>query len=345
MVSSIFSCASPCSMLREKYAEVLARDSKLKQELAALEKRAQQAAKTTGREGTKLRKAALEAAAELEGRLKIGQIQAKLEQLVAKYPILAEHKLDSEALKRILAKADNIDHAKGQLLEEIAAKRVEKILKSKEAVADLLGKDINAKLEFIPGHAVTDKAGKQFTDGMIVFRQKDGSLRVVGIVESKAGRASSRGLGRSYKSLKKMSPEELKEARDYAIDLLRDKRPKLANLSKEQILKRHRKEVEKIMNDLPRAEAGQVRKDIERLVPNIDDKTTTVMINGKPEQVIGGQRSTRILGVAPSDVNLEGLSAKLADEKLNFGRLDVDIDQTSVKALAKEIIQISKGGP
>jgi hypothetical protein len=338
----IFSCSSPCSMFREKYAEALARDPNLKKELAALEQRAQAAAKATGQEGSKLRQAAAEAAVELEGRLKISKIQATLEQLVAKYPILAEHKLDAGALQRVLAKADNIDHAKGQLLEEFAAKRMEKLLTSKDEITKLLGKEVNAKLEFIPGHTITDKAGKQFTDGMIVFRQKDGTLRVVGIIESKAGRASSRGLGKSYKSLKDMNPEEFKEAQEVAIELLRDKRPKLANLSNEQLLKNHGKEVEKLMKDLPSAEAGQVRKDIERLVPNVDDKTTTVMINGKPEQVVGGQRSTRILGVAPSDVNLDTLASKLSDDKLNFGRLDVDIDQKQVKALAEDIIQIGK---
>ena len=366
----IFTCASPCEELAAKYAEIFAKDEKLTAELTALDSRAKGAAQemaNAGGDASKLAEAeqlankVKEDAAALEARLlirkahpeikSVTEIESTLSALGPKYKILQDAGLDAAAVERVLAKSGNLDHLKGQLLEELLASRVKSKLGTVAGKAELeakladqfAGKD----LEFIEGYRITDATGQQLTDGMIVAKEGE-HYRVAAVFESKAGRASSRGLGYSYKALSELTEEQIRVLRMEAIEELRAPGGPMAGLTTAEIEKLP-DQIEKMMKTLAKGEAGQIRKDIERLVPNAGEKVTTILKDGKPFEVTAGQRSTKAFGVLPADVSGARLTAKLQEKVvidgtvknigLNFEAINLDIQQKELVELAKDLAE------
>ena len=101
--------------------------------------------------------------------------------------------LDAAAITRILRRGPNVEAAKGQLLEEIAAVKVRNMLLDSAGKMKLAGKYAGEALEFVPSHRLRDSQGRQLTDGVIGFWEGD-TFRIVTVIESKAGRTAAEGL-------------------------------------------------------------------------------------------------------------------------------------------------------
>jgi hypothetical protein len=353
----LFTCSSPCTILRDRYGAILAKNEDMANKVADLERRATDAtekakkamevgdaaaraeaetlANTVKREATALEK-------DLRALLAADRapaVHAAIQALAARFPILGTLSLDVKAVERILQKAPNLGHMKGQILEELLARRIPSLLADAAQRAKLAGeKAAQQTLEFIEGHRITSMKRKQFTDGVLAIHHPDGSWEVVTIFESKAGRGAFRGLERSGKSLAKMTEEELKQLREVAIEELIEKHPELESLSIAEIEKAHAKEIDRIMKDIPRTESGQIRRDIERLIPEEGETTTPIRIDGEPAQVSGSLQKTRIVGVLPSDVSVGDLPGRLKKEGLQFQALDMDITAKDLNSLAGEIL-------
>jgi hypothetical protein len=354
----IFSCASPCTWMREKFASLLGPDitlegetTTLRQQYLAFEERAAAAAKQVElAKGPEELAKAQEVADALEKE--IGAFNTKLTREMRgrqidtavqvlgqdkRFAILQSAGLDRAAVERVLAKAGNLDQMKGQLLEELLANRVRGMLGTEAGRAALAGSKAAAPLEFVDGFRITDELRQQLSDGMILAQEGD-HYRVVTVFESKAGGASSRGLSYRYKSLKDMKPDELDILRNEAIEELREQSKPLAGMSQDDILKHHKALVEDTMDKLRKGEAGQIRKDIERLVPNEGSKTTTILVDGKPRQVVAGSRSTKTVGALPSDVSGTRLAERVHAQGLeSFEAMNLDIKQADLQALAQSL--------
>ena len=120
---NLYSCSSPCSILREKYAHVLLKDSELQSDLKALEGRArfvgpqaaaEEAAAAAGQPAARTAPGVTTAVQEaeyikteavaLETRLRAREIQMGLDALAPKYTVLKNLGLDAAAVERVLAK-------------------------------------------------------------------------------------------------------------------------------------------------------------------------------------------------------------------------------------------------
>ena len=106
---------------------------------------------------------------------------------------------------------------------------------------------------------------------------------------------------------------------------------------------RFKAEVEAIIErELPRKEAGQMAKDIERLTPNVGKRFTPVRIDDKPAKVTAGRRTTRVIGVTPSDVSHTSIIRAASDQGVNFGMMKLDITQKDLQQLAEELAKLLK---
>ena len=114
--------------------------------------------------------------------------------------------LDVLSLERVLAKGPNVDHLKGQLLEELVESRLVPWLRTREG-GFALGVTVPAgkKLEFIPGHLIRDTAGRQISDGMLVYRNSD-ELVVAAVFEAEKQARALPVNSPSSKSVSRRSP-------------------------------------------------------------------------------------------------------------------------------------------
>jgi hypothetical protein len=214
------------------------------------------------------------------------------------------------------------------------------------------------KLEYVAGHRVKDAGGRQFTDGMLIIRDGD-KVEVVAVIESKAGKASSKGLAGeytslkpdgSYKSLKDLGPYEkltdaersLYEARREAIQDLVNANPKdYKGMTIEAIdeAPEHQGAIAKVMDKMVKTEAGQAVQDIERMV------SVGFKIDDAPVKVAkAGRGSTKVVGVLPDDVPGKALEAKIGagttekpGQGIDFTTQNVGIDSKELNSLAAEI--------
>jgi hypothetical protein len=371
----VFSCTSPCTEIRARYSEVLASDEG-KNMFATLKGIEDDAAKLApgddlGLEAVAKRAAALDdELAKVAIRARAQKIAAWLPTMAEAFPALKDNPLSVDAVIRIIKKT-NSDHIKGQLLEELAGAKVEKMIAAgeKAGLEKLAGERAGAALEYIGGHRIKDARGKQFTDGMLIIRDGD-AIEIVAIFESKAGKSASRGLGAeysslkpdgSYKSLKELGAgrpiEELTdgelaliEARRKAIQDLRGSSPKkYRKLKIEQIDEAAdaQGDIARVMDKMVKTEAGQAVQDIERAVSvglTIDDAAVKV--------AKAGRKSTKVVGVLPTDVNAAAIEAKIAGapdlskpgvkahrkpQGVKFGTMDVGMTSKDLSELASEI--------
>ncbi len=237
--------------------------------------------------------------------------------------------LDTAALGRILAKGPNVDHIKGQLLEELLSSHA-------ECMATDLARRTGGDFEFIPGHRISDAAGAQLTDGVIV-RRTGSRVEIVVVFESKAGRATARDLRSSYTSFSDLNAGELAHLQAEAIEELRLTDRSFANMTSQQLAQTHPSWIEARMRAINSSDAGQVRRDIERLVPNVGAETVPIKIDNELVEVVASPSSTKVVGLVPSDVSLGHLAQDLGEQGLRFEGMTVPINQKQLQSTAETL--------
>ncbi|MCE5324673.1 pre-toxin TG domain-containing protein [bacterium] len=249
--------------------------------------------------------------------------------LSSKYPIL--RKLDGPAMQRVLEKGPNVDHLKGQLLEELIESRVVPWLNTRTGPL-ALGLSVPGKqLEYIPGHLIRDASSHQITDGIIGYHDK-GVFQIVAIFEAKAGKYAARELSLASTSISSLSKLERAELRAFAKDVWRDGR-EVARLQG----KAYNQTIEQIEREIIQTErGGQIRRDIERIYGD-EASLTHIQIGTKDTVVRVSPTKTKFFGVLPKDVNCSLIKKELKESKFNFEIIGVDINQKDLKEAAAEM--------
>jgi len=246
-----------------------------------------------------------------------------LREVQTAHPQLLE--LDALALERVLAKGPNVDHLKGQVLEELVESRLVPWLSKREGGFALgIAVPAGKKLEFIPGHLIRDAAGRQITDGILAYREGE-SLVVAAVFEAKAGKRAARELSLKRAGISSLTDSELAELRANAKDVWREQRAaaRAANLP-------YTKSLEDVMKEYSQSElGGQVRRDVERLADNARIRVGT--------QELGVRISptkTKFFGVLPKDVRASTIEAELKASGFTYEILGVDISASKLKDIA-----------
>jgi hypothetical protein len=242
--------------------------------------------------------------------------------------------VSDEGILRVLEKGPDIDHMKGQLLEELGASAAKKSSLAKGA-------------EFIEGHRITDAAGKQLTDGIMIKRGKGNIVEVTAMAESKAGEASAAGLNRSHKSFSQLGGSELSSLQNEAIEELRIKKGlsveaeaaapgKMPDWAKkENLLKNNKDEIDAIMRDIHSSDMGQIEKDFERMTPNAGEDYVTIKIDGKEYRAKATMR-TRVMTITPADVGFEAAES-LTGRNIRTTALDIGVKAQELIDLARQL--------
>lgn len=261
-------------------------------------------------------------------------VDAKLvkafETVVAKHPKLKV--LDALAIERIAAKGANIDHVKGQLLEELLEDHVVKVLRDPHGKIALGLSHVKGTFVYVPGHLIRDVDGLLLTDGMII-RQVGDQIQVVAVFEAKSGKASARGLSAKSKSVAELSSRERAQ-------YLADAESSLKDLHERARIKGQpppTTTLDEIMKRMKNTEAGgQVRSDVERL------DQVGIHINSREvtNDLYVGPRTTKWFGVVPKDVKGAPIKKALGEAGLkNVEIMGFDITQAELKAAAEAIIK------
>lgn len=250
------------------------------------------------------------------------------DKIVTKYPFFAS--LDELVMQRIIQKK-NADHIKGQILEDLLENKICSWLReTSSAGRNALGLNVTGQLEFVPGHLVRDLKGRQITDGIII--KKIGTkAEVIAIFEAKAGQSASRELRITSTTLSDLSQADRKELRAYAKDVYEE-------LSEEARLQgtSFTKTIEDIEKEIILSEkGGQVRRDMERL------HDSTIKIAGVETEIIVTPQKTKIFGVVPKDVRVGTMEQELKSLGYKFEVLGIDVTQSDLQKLAKEILDSS----
>ena len=202
--AGIFVCRSPCMMLTEKYAALISRNPELAERAVAVRMAEQDVeplrTALKGASGKAVEKRLKNLVETFEKECKLFEKAEEVTDWLKKQGSAETKDLDAAAITRVLRRGPNVEAAKGQLLEEIAAVKIRKMLLDNAERMKLAGKYAGKPLEFVPGHRLRDSNGRQFTDGVIGFWEGD-TFRIVTVVESKAGRTAAEGLKYSKEDL------------------------------------------------------------------------------------------------------------------------------------------------
>ncbi|MDT0346404.1 pre-toxin TG domain-containing protein [Streptomyces litchfieldiae] len=263
------------------------------------------------------------------------EVREAFRALAHSHPGIAE--LDELAVNRVLRRGANTDHVKGQLLEELLETQAARWLRDPAGLTALGLRPRRGPLEFIPGHLIRDALGRQLTDGMIALR-RGGRLEVLVIFEAKGGQRAAREL-RITPAGREKSPE----LRAYAEDCHREVVER-ARLSGSDVTV----SVEEIEAEIARSErGGQVRRDMERLVPVAgDDPTgratrfTDIFIGGVSTPVWVSPRRTKIFGVVPRDVRPGRMVEDLRALGYDFEILGLPITQRQLTEAAATLTKV-----
>jgi hypothetical protein len=283
-------------------------------------------------------------------------LQVAEETLARARTILAGWDLSDDAIARILAKGTDVNQVKGQLFEEIMHADVARRLAT--GSSDVLGVADTAGLEVIPGHRITDLAGRQLTDGIIARRLADGGLELVTVLEAKAGRSAAQGLKSASKGIG--DPEEfarfvIEENRGAVVRSLRkagltadaDAVAKGGETLSEAAIEAVAAD-KNLRKTIIQAElGGQVRRDVERLAPStsmedvashLDDEVPAqILVDGVPTTVRMSPTRTRFVGVVPEDVGTDAITKALQDD-FNFTALQTGGKAADITARAEQLI-------
>ncbi len=240
--------------------------------------------------------------------------------------------LDTLALERVLAKGPNVDHIKGQLLEELVESRIVPWLSTRQG-GFALGITVPAgkKLEFIPGHLIRDTAGRQISDGMLVYRQGE-ELVIAAVFEAKAGKHAARELSFHRASVSSLTEGERLELRANAKDVWKEQRQ--AARAAGQPFKKTVEDVEKeyALSEL----GGQVRRDIERLAES-DTGLARIRVGTQAFAVRLSPTKTKFFGILPRDVRASTIEQQLKDSGFAYEILGVDMKASSLKDVAAKL--------
>ncbi len=236
--------------------------------------------------------------------------------------------LDALAVERVLAKGPNVDHLKGQLLEELVESRVVPWLSTRQGGL-ALGISIPAgkRLEFISGHLIRDVAGRQITDGMMVYREGE-KFVVAAVFEAKAGKNAARELSLKRTSLSGLTDAERAELRANAKDVWREQRQAARDAGKPFTKTLEDVEKEYDLSEL----GGQVRRDVERLADGARIKvgTQTVEVTISPTK-------TKFFGVLPRDVRAATIEQQLKESGFSYEIIGVDLSAKQLKDIAGKL--------
>ena len=245
--------------------------------------------------------------------------------------------LDEFAMQRILEKGPNVDHLKGQLLEELVESRLVPWLRDRAGSFALGIETGGKKLEFIPGHMIRDAGGRQITDGILAYRNS-GVLEIVGIFEAKAGRRAARELSLASGSISSLSKADRAELRAYAKDVLREQRAVAQDVGKP-----FKKTLDEVEREVALSElGGQVRRDIERLSQNADNTLAQIRVGADLMPARLSPTRTKFFGVLPRDVSPSLIERELRDGGFSFEILGVDMKQRDLKSIAEKLKPIAE---
>jgi hypothetical protein len=195
--AGMFVCRSPCMMLTEKYAAVISRNPELAERAVAVRMAESDVeplrAALKGTSKTAVEKRIRSLVETFENECKLFDKAEKVSTYLKKSGSAETKDLDAAAITRILRRGPNVEAAKGQLLEEVAAVQIRKQLLDSAERMKLAGQYAGKPLEFVPAHRVRDGQGRQFTDGLIGYWEGD-TFRIVTVVEAKAGKTAAEGL-------------------------------------------------------------------------------------------------------------------------------------------------------
>ena len=240
--------------------------------------------------------------------------------------------LDGLALERVLAKGPNVDHLKGQLLEELIESRLVPWLSKREGGLALgIAVPAGKKLEFIPGHLIRDASGRQITDGILCWREGE-ELVVAAVFEAKAGKRAARELSLKSGSVSKLTDDELAELRANAKDVWREQRD--AAKAAGQPFKKSLADVEKEYALSERG--GQIRRDVERLAEG-DSGLAKIRVAGQTLPVRISPTKTKFFGVLPRDVGAATIERELKESGFAYEILGVDIKAARLKEVAEKL--------
>ena len=280
--------------------------------------------------------------------------------------------LDSGAVARVMAKAPDVNQIKGQLLEEISSKRIREIMSTKAGRATLVGKKFAETAEFIEGGRIRMN-GKELTDGIAATLDRSvnpPTVEIHRIFEAKAGAPAKQGLQSTAGTFKNLSSDVLKQAREEAVEELREELPNLVkngkslkNMKSQEVIENFPDLVEERAKSFKHAEStGQVQRDIERLHSNLvtegeGEILETIKIDGISYVVKDFKRSTPFTGIIPSDVKPGRTEAQLTrklkpenkrlkpGEELNFQLVHEDITEAELRSMAELISQTVQEAP
>lgn len=200
-----------------------------------------------------------------------------------------------------------VQRTKGQLAEELARRLAQ------DMIAALKERDPSRNLEFIAGDRIRDEQRRKLTDGVIAWRDKENTLRVLMALEVKAGERAARELNATVQKLGRKGREELQR---YARDLAREEiaarqateKRSAREWDDELRAARDRHEAE-LRSPEAQREPGQVRRTEERL-----DLMERIYLDGQADRMTvdrGTRLDTLVQSVVPEDVK-EGASRRLA---------------------------------
>ncbi|PGH07668.1 hypothetical protein GX51_01677 [Blastomyces parvus] len=258
------------------------------------------------------------------------------ETLSKKYPIL--DKLDEIAIDRVLRKGPNVNHLKGQLLEELAESHLIPMLRERH-VGFALGVKVpkGKTLEFIPGYSIMDASGRQITDGVLGYMDKQ-VFNILAIFEAKSGRKGARELTVTTTRVSKMSQDDLLEVKAAA---------KESWLNARGIARRNKQPFTKTVADfekqlLKTKDTGQLQRDLERLSRNAGKPLTKIYIGEVHTAVRISPNNTKFFGIFPKGIRTSLVEVEAKAAGFKFEALTVPIHKTELTALAKELVPHAK---
>jgi len=283
-------------------------------------------------------------------------------------PVLKE--LDSFALRRVAEasvtkKGPNMAMAKGQLLEEFKESRTVKLLRDQFG-PKALGLDAagSPKVQFYPGHVISDSSKRKLTDGMVArtlegpeiqpawygarspdeIRNVQGVLEVLAVDEAKSGRSSAGDLRYIY---------ELTDAERASFAALAVRRLERAKALAAKEGKPFTKTLEEFQNEIrkefkPGELGGQARVDIERL-DQLEDGSLPSIFIGELEYLVRlkSASKTKIFGVLPKDVPSKGMVRRLqkavkdGGEGLNFEVIGMNITTSELEQITAQALDLA----
>ncbi|KAI4216080.1 MAG: hypothetical protein LQ351_001576 [Letrouitia transgressa] len=257
-----------------------------------------------------------------------------LETLAKSYGVKT-HMVDGPALMRMfntLRIFNNESNMKGQLLEELAQSQIMSIARRKLGTI-LLGienKSGKGVLEYWPGHLVKATDNRLLSDGLFVLRLPDGKVKIVAVIEAKAGKAAN---------IKKL-------AADRVSDLMEDKNFQRAveeSLADQQMIwdlegKKYTKaDIEVARKALLKegraafaSERGQFSRTLNRL-----ETDKAVYLNGRLTQIEMNRKEVNLLAVVAKDGEAKWTEAELDRLGLSVEWLRVDFTDGDLRKITR----------